>query len=36
MHIIAQKLPVVYTRRTWIEPQSAVTGMSVVNTYRMK
>ena len=25
-----------YTRRTWIEPQSAVTGMSVVNTHRMK
>ena len=25
-----------YTRRIWIEPQSAVTGMSVVNTHRMK
>ena len=25
-----------YTHRTWIEPQSAVTGMSVVNTHRMK
>ena len=25
-----------YTRRTWIEPQSAVTGISVVNTHRMK
>ena len=25
-----------YIRRTWIEPQSAVTGMSVVNTHRMK
>ena len=25
-----------HTRRTWIEPQSAVTGMSGVNTHRMK
>ena len=25
-----------YTRRTWIETQSAVTGMSVVNTHGMK
>ena len=25
-----------YTRRTWIEPQSAVIGISVVNTHRMK
>lgn len=25
-----------HTRRTWIEPQSAVTGMSVVNTHTMK
>ena len=25
-----------YTYRTWIEPQFAVTGMSVVNTHRIK